>query len=166
MDRSLYILIIVAAVILGGVGFYFLTKKFGMSLVNVSLAIVKAVKNALENSSIKSSKVMVVLDLIVQALTYVQAICGDEAKDEDYKISAAITYIENISQQFNIVLTENEVDIIKTVLKLGFALMNALGVNSKANYKKLYTKMAKYAGIEASKTQLGLRNLNSAHMRA
>ena len=154
MDRSLYILIIVAAVILGGVGFYFLTKKFGMSLVNVSLAIVKAVKNALENSSIKSSKVMVVLDLIVQALTYVQAICGDEGKDEDYKISAAITYIENISQQFNIVLTENEVDIIKTVLKLGFALMNALGINSKANYKKLYTKWQSMLVLKQARLKL------------
>jgi hypothetical protein len=166
MDRTLYIAIIVAAVLLGGAGFYFLTKKFGMSLVNVSLAIVTAVKNALENTSIKSSKVMVVLDLVVQALTYVQAICGGENKTEEYKIETAISYIENIGQQFNITLTDGEIEIIKSVLKLGFAVMTAVGVNSKVNYKKLYAKMAKYAGISEDHTKVGMNNLNAANMRA
>lgn len=166
MDRTLYIAIIVAAVLLGGAGFYFLTKKFGMSLVNVSLAIVTAVKNALENTSIKSSKVIVVLDLVVQALTYVQAICGGENKTEEYKIETAISYIENIGQQFNIMLTDGEIEIIKSVLKLGFAVMTAVGVNSKVNYKKLYAKMAKYAGISEDHTKVGMNNLNAANMRA
>lgn len=153
---TLSICLIVAAVIVGSGLFYFLTKKLGLSIVNIALSIVMAIKSALADSTLASGKISIVLDLIIQALTYVQAIC-DEGTTTDTKVVKALNYIQNIAAQLSVTISDTELLIIKNVLQIGFTIMGALGVSSKTSYKKLYARMAKYAGTSAEMKAIGLK---------
>lgn len=143
---TLYIALIIAAVLVGSFGFYFITKRFGLNLINIPLAIVTAIKSALEGTVIATSKFSLILNLIVEALSFGNIISSDDI-DINKKVEIALEYIHNISSQLGVEITESERGIIKYVLSLGFTLMKSLKVEAKVKYSKLYHKMAEYAGF-------------------
>lgn len=154
----MYLAIVVAAVLSGSALFVLIAKKLGLSVINVALSIVSAVKSALESSSMAGNKLSAVLDLIFQALVYVQAVCDDSVSIET-KVQKALGYIGSIAAELGISISQTEEDIIKNVLQIGFTIMGALGVNSKTSYKKLYSRMAKYAGTNREMKTYGLESI-------
>jgi len=158
MSNILYIAIIVAAVLIGSGLFYFLVKKVGCSIVNVALAVVTAIKDALEGSALESSKFYTILEFIIEALTYFQAIYGDDLTTAG-KVDKALIYIKSLAANLSITLSDAEITIITYVLNLGFSVMGALGVGKKTSYYKMFSRMAKYAGIEAVAKEKGLARL-------
>ncbi|MPM12706.1 hypothetical protein SDC9_59060 [bioreactor metagenome] len=154
----MYLAIIVAAVLAGSALFILIAKKLGLSVINVALSIVSAVKTVLENSSIAGNKLSAVLDLIIQALVYVQAV-SDDATPVETKIQKALAYIGSIAAELGISISPTEEDIIKNVLQIGFTVMGALGVSSKTSYKRLYSRMAKYAGTNREMKTYGLESI-------
>jgi hypothetical protein len=155
--NAVIIIAIVAAVLIGSGLFYFIGKKIGYTFVNAAYAIVLAVKTALEDTNLASSRVTTVLDLIVQALSYAQAICDSSATTAE-KVEKALAYIQNIAGQLSITISADEITIITNVLEIGFTVMGALGVTA-GSYKKLYSRMAKYAGTSANVKAIGLKNI-------
>lgn len=144
--NTLYIGLIVLAVLVGGFGFYFVSKKLGLSLINVALSIVTAVKSALEHSALASSKFAVVLNLIIQALTYGNIVASEDSTDSE-RVDFALEYISDISDKLGIKINDNERAIIKSVLALGFVFMRALNVRP---IGKVYLRMAKLIGLSKS----------------
>lgn len=142
----LYIALIVAAVLVGSFGFYFIAKKFGLSLINIPLAIVTAIKSALEGTSVATSKFSTIFNLIIEALSYGNIIVSEDVDPEE-KVNIALEYIRNIASELDIVIDDSEVSIIRYVLSIGFTLMRSLYVESRIKYNKLYSKMAKYAKL-------------------
>lgn len=155
----LIIVVVVAAVLALSAGISIVAKRFGMSVINIPAAIVNAVKEALEGSSLAGTKLAVVLDAIVQALAYVQAIC-DSSVTMETKVQKALAYITDILAELGVTLTDAETAIITNVLQIGFTVMVALGVNSSASYAKLYTRMAKYARIDKAQTKAALDRMS------
>jgi len=158
LNNTVYLAIIVAAVLAGSALFIVIAKKLGLSVVNVALSIVTAVKSVLESSSMAGNKLSAVLDLIIQALVYVQAV-SDDAASTDTKVEKAMVYIASIASELGISISDTEKDIIKNVLQIGFTVMGALGVSSKTSYKKLYSRMAKYAGTNREMKAYGLESI-------
>jgi len=156
--QTLIIIGIVAAVLVVSVLFVFIVKKTGLSLINVSLSIVTAVKTALNDAGIANNKFSVVLDLVIQALTYVQAMC-DDGMATDIKVDKALDYVKSIARELDITLTDNDLLMIVDVLGLGFTFMGALGITSKSSYKKLYLRMAKYAETSEEIKAIGLESI-------
>jgi hypothetical protein len=155
--NTVIIIAIVAAVLVGSGLFYFVGKKIGYTFVNAAYSIVVAVKTALEDTNLASSRVTTVLDLIVQALSYAQAICDTSATTTE-KVEKALAYINNIAGQLSITISADETTIITNVLEIGFTVMGALGVTS-GSCKKLYSRMAKYAGTSAQVKAIGVKNI-------
>lgn len=161
--NTLYIALICLAVFAGGAGAIFLAKKFGLTLINVPLAIVIAIKSALEGTSLAASKFSLVINLIIEALTY-GSILSSEDTDTEGKVEAGLNYIHNICTQLDIEINETEDKIIRYVLSIGFTLMKSLNVGIK--YNKLYIRMARYAGISeydknvgSARVQIAVANL-------
>lgn len=158
MNNTVYLAIIVAAVLSGSALFILIAKKLGLSVINVALSIVSAVKSALESSSMAGNKLSAVLDLIIQALVYVQAVC-DDATPVETKVQKALGYIGSIAAELGISISQTEEDIIRNVLQIGFTIMGALGVSSRTSYKKLYSRMAKYAGTNREMKAYALESI-------
>lgn len=141
--NTLYIALIVLAVLVGGAGFYFVSKKLGLSLINVALSIVTAIRSALENTTLASSKFAMVLNLIIQALTYGNIVAAEDSTDEE-RIAFAMEYVIDISTKLGIEISKTEESIIRNVLSVGFIFMRALKVKPMS---KTYLRMAKITGI-------------------
>ena len=154
------VIIIIAAVFAVGIVGYFIISKLGMSVINIALAVVTAVRNALEDTNIVKTKFYTVLELIIESLTYVQAIYAD-ALTSLQKAEKALDYINDIAGQFNLTFSAEEMAMIESVLIVGFRVMDALGAGSKAGFKLMYDRMARHAEINKTHRAIGLTRIST-----
>ena len=155
--QTLMITGVVAVTLLISGGLMYVVKKIkGISYINIAFTIVSAVKETLYDAGIASNKFSDVLDLIVQALSYVQAICSGDI-DTDIKVAKALSYVKDISKELGITLTDQDISIVSKVLALGFTFMDALGLTQKSSFTNLYKRMTKYAGTPKNVKVLGLK---------
>jgi hypothetical protein len=155
------IVVIVVLVLAVSAGAIYLAHKSGLSIINVALSLVNFIKSTLANSGISIGKLSDVLDLIIQGLVYIQAI-SDESLTSDEKVSLALNFIKNIAGELDLTLSDEEISIISSVLKIGFIFMNSIGLSSsvvtESNYKLLYKICAsKYLDLNTEIKKAGLR---------
>lgn len=136
---NLTLMIIVIAVLLLSGGAVFIIRKFKVSYVNVLLSVVTFVRTTLINAGWTNGDVNVILEMIIQSLTYVQAI-SSTGVTVDLRVADALSYIEKISKQFDVTFTDSDIAIIKTVLKLGFIFMDSIGIDKAIKTSNLMFK--------------------------
>ena len=155
----LIIVVIIAAALAVALIAYFLIKAIGLDVVNVALAVVTAVRDALENTNIAKTIFFTVLQMIIESLTYIQALYAN-ALTTPQKVEKALDYIIDIACQLNMPFSQEQLSMIEAVLTIGFTVMDALGVGGKTSYKTMYVRMSKYAKFNKTDVAVGLTRLN------
>lgn len=158
MNTTLIIILICAAVIAIGVGGILFVKKFGINYINIAQSLVLLVKSKMTEYNIGDEKYGIIMDLVLQGLVYIQYM-SSSATGVSIKVSAAFSFIQNLLKEAKITLSDDESEIIKLILKIGFIFMDNIGFPAdsvtESNYIKIYKSLVKYAG----ESNLELENL-------
>ena len=149
--------IVAAVLLLAGLS-YFIAKRGGKIFVDVAATVASAVKKALEGTSLDKTIISTVLQMIIEALIYVQSLYADDL-DYQQKVDKALDYIKDLAEQFSVPLSENDIYIISYVLGVGFSVIGALPGNS-VTVEKMYTRMADSTGASKASVLTGAHRLN------
>lgn len=157
-ELILKIVIVACVIVVGGGGVIF-AKKYGTTFISIAASLVAFIKLKMDECDLGSDVFDTVMDLIIQSLSYIQAM-SSETTDIDEKVESAYSFIENLLKEAKINVSDSETIIIKSILKGGFEFMKLLGIGADKvnmkNYLKLYKRMAAYVGPNV-KVAVGLR---------
>lgn len=98
------------------------TVDIGKSIISFAVKILEAMKIDQNNFDYKTYA-----NMIFDALEYVKSFGDEVTKDE--KINSAIDYINDLCESFDVTLTEEDLEILHTVVTLTFNMYEAIEKN-------------------------------------
>ena len=123
---SPYIPAIITAivVILLSVVAVFISKWFGLTIIQTTKAIVDLVRQALKDAKVGNEQLSNILLLISQAIVYVIAIGSTD--DVNTQTQEGLRFVRDIIKEFGYTVTGAELLIIADVLKMAFEVINSM----------------------------------------
>lgn len=165
MNHYIKLIIIVMAALILGSGIFLLAKKYGTGWISKIKSIVDCVVSALESAGVSSDRLSAILQLVVQAITYILATVTAGATPVTLA-ATALAFIQDVAGALGITLTDAETAIITDVLTMAFTFIikiNFTSMITSANYLAIYRQMAKNIDAPIS-TKLSVESVLVKHV--
>lgn len=118
------VVLTVLGVILLSVIAVWVSKRFGLTIIQTTKAIVDLVRQALKDAKIGNEQLSNILILISQAIVYVIAI--SESDDVNVQTSEGVRFVRDIIKEFGYTVTAAELVIITDVLRMAFEVIASM----------------------------------------
>jgi len=102
------------------------TKKFGLTLIQTTKAVVDLIRKGLTDAKIGNEQLSNILMLMSQAIVYVIAI--SESDDVDAQTNEGLRFVRDIIREFGYTVTDAELVIIADVLKMAFQVISSMNL--------------------------------------